>query len=163
MISAAACCHIYGQATGLSAIIDYGATVHTVTVCGDIIAELATGLLLPVKTAKTLRRPRIAIYRDKMANHREARAILKDSKESSKGTQRSMIRSTARGQRASRPGPLRPAGWESGRKVDTNCMGKASRGAAWHQCMLDATDLTYLPVVLEILIYAAISSVLCAI
>ena len=41
-------------------------------------------------------------------------------------------------------------------------MGKASRGAALHECMLDATDLAYLPVVLETPIYVAIYSVLCA-
>jgi len=51
---------------------------------------------------------------------------------------------------------------KSGQNVPTNCMGKASRGVALHKCMLDATDLAYLPVVLEIPIYAAIYSVLCA-
>jgi hypothetical protein len=54
----------------------------------------------------------------------------------------------------------RPAAWESGRKVDTNCMGKASRGAAQHKCMRVAVNSTYLPVVLEIAGYAAIQSVL---
>ena len=41
-------------------------------------------------------------------------------------------------------------------------MGKASRGAAYYKCMLDAIDLAYLPVVLEITGYATIYSVLCA-
>ena len=51
---------------------------------------------------------------------------------------------------------------KSGQNVPANCMGKASRGVAWHKCMLDAVSFSYLPVVLEIPIYATIYSVLCA-
>jgi hypothetical protein len=48
------------------------------------------------------------------------------------------------------------------RKMDDICMGKASRGVAWHKCMRDATDPAYPLVVLKITGYAAIYSVLCA-